>query len=228
MSDGGQQSVEAKLEKLRPTQVTVGYDEVAFKRRQWVAQSDEDKARFLSEHPFPAVLGPHSEYYIIDGHHLGRALLEAGVDVAPLSVIENLSHLSPAEFWSVMNRRGLTYPYDAQGRRRDFEQMPESLGELTDDPFRSLAAQVRREGGYAKDPTPFAEFKCANYLRDHLSFAALRAYPERALKCAMKLMRDGASKCSGRFGAVSKPSTADDCPSAYLGVRLCDEPIEAQ
>ena len=56
MCDTGVRLVEAKLEQLRPTQMTVGYDEVAFKRRNWKALTSEEKNRFVSEHPFPAVL----------------------------------------------------------------------------------------------------------------------------------------------------------------------------
>ena len=72
------QLLEEKLEKLRPTQMTVGYDEVALKRKKLSALTIEGKRRFVSEHPLPAVLGPGERHYITDGHHLGRALLEEG------------------------------------------------------------------------------------------------------------------------------------------------------
>lgn len=70
----GVRLVEAKLNELRPTQMTVGYDEVAFKRRNWNALTSEERSHFVCEHIFPAVLGPNGNYYILDGHHLGRAL----------------------------------------------------------------------------------------------------------------------------------------------------------
>lgn len=143
MGDIGVGWVETKLEELRPTQMTLGYEEVAFKRRIWRAQTSDARSRFICEHPFPAVVGPKGEYYILDGHHLGRALFDEGVDKVRLSLIDDFSHLDPGMFWQVMERRNLIYPYD-QGRRRDFEDMPKSLRDLLDDPFRSLAAQVRR------------------------------------------------------------------------------------
>jgi hypothetical protein len=37
--------------------------------------------------------------------------------------------------------------------------------DLKDDPFRSLAGELRRAGGFAKDTTPFSEFLWADYLR---------------------------------------------------------------
>ena len=56
---------------------------------------------------------------LLDGHHLSCALLEEGVDEVFISPVEDLSHLNQAEFWRVMARRNLIYPY-AQGRRHGF------------------------------------------------------------------------------------------------------------
>jgi hypothetical protein len=215
--------VEVKLDELRPTQATVGYDEVALKRQQWVERADEEKRRFIFEHRFPAVQGPRSNYYVVDGHHLGRALLEEGVGAVRLSLIENMPHLDESEFWRVMNRRRLIYPYDAQGRSLDFAEMPKALSELADDPFRGLAARVRRTGEYQKDSKPFAEFQWAEYFRKHITLPALRTYPERAFECARKLVREGSSTCGARFGGVLERSSAERCPGVRNGVRLCDE-----
>ncbi len=222
MCAAGERLVEVRLEELRPTQVTIGYDEVAFKRRQWTKRSDEERRRFLFEHRFPAVRGPNS-YYVVDGHHLGRALLEEGVVKVRLSLVEDLSHLDEVAFWRAMNRRRLIYPYDAQGRRRNFAEMPKALSELADDPFRRLAAKVRRTGEYEKDSTPFAEFQWAEYFRKYITLAALGTYPERALECAKQLVRGGSSRCGAGAGCVSEHSSEERCPSVRNGVRLCDE-----
>ena len=42
-------------------------------------------------------------------------------------------------------------------RRCHYRDIPKSVTELVDDPFRSLAGELRRAGGYAKDTTPFSE-----------------------------------------------------------------------
>jgi hypothetical protein len=39
------------------------------------------------------------------------------------------------------------------------------MAKLIDDPFRSLAGELRRAGGFAKDTTPFSEFLWADFLR---------------------------------------------------------------
>ncbi len=214
-----QRLVEAKLDELPPTQVTIGYDEVAFKRRQRVERAHEERRRFIFEHRFPPVRGPNSYYYLVDGHHLGRALLEEGVGAVRISLIENMSHLDEIEFWRVMNRRRLIYPYDAQGRRRDFVEMPKVLSELTDDPFRGLTARVRRTGEYGKDSTPFTEFRWAERFRNHTTLAALGTFPERALECAKKLVREGSSTCNAKLGCVLEHSYVEYCPSVRNGVR---------
>ena len=205
MSNARAQLLEQKLEKLRPTQMTVGYEEVALKRKKLSALTREGKRRFVFDHPFPAVLGPGESHYITDGHHLGRALLEEGLGTVRVSLTEDLSHFDAAAFWKEMDRRGLSFPFDAWGQRQAFEKMPQSLRELTDDPFRSLAARFRRAGEYPKDSTPFAEFKWADYFRGRLSVEAVKAFPELALQCARKLARNGTAicaKCDAAFSGI--------------------------
>lgn len=188
----GVRLIEAKPEDLCPTQLTVGYDEVAFKRENWKALNSEEKSRFLAGHPFPAVAGPNHRYYILDGHHLGRAFLEEGVEAVYLCPVEDFSHLDRAKFWQVMEWRNLVYPY-ALGQRCDFEDFPETLRDLADDPFRSLVAKVHRACRYGKDSTPFAEFHAAEFLRSHISFRKLKAYPKKVFSLARELLRKRAS-----------------------------------
>ena len=59
---------------LRPTQITVGLREVGLKRESWRGKSDKKAGAFLGKHLIPVVLGPKSDPYVIDHHHLARAL----------------------------------------------------------------------------------------------------------------------------------------------------------
>ena len=43
------------------------------------------------------------------------------------------------------------------------------MADLKDDPFRSLAGELRRVGGFAKDTTPFSEFLWGDFLRRKMS-----------------------------------------------------------
>lgn len=150
---------------LRPTQITVGFEEVAEKRRQWSKLSADDRPTFLARHIVPVLLGPKGRPYVTDHHHLARALLEEGCDTVQINVIADLSVLDKDAFWIFTDNKGWCHPYDSDGRRVDFDHIPKSVRALTDDPFRSLAGALRRAGGYAKDTVAFAEFMWADALR---------------------------------------------------------------
>ena len=188
MDTSSHAAAKAKLGKLRPTQMSLGYAEVSLKRKEWRQRSAPEAKRFLKEHRFPAILGPGGHYYIVDHHHLGRALLEEKVERVTVAVLADLSYLGMDEFWTVMDYHRWVHPYDEGGARRAFSRMPKTLRRLPDDPYRSLAAALRRAGDYPKDVTPFAEFLWADFLRRRLPAALLRGDPDAALKRAKKLM----------------------------------------
>jgi hypothetical protein len=64
-----------------------------------------------------------------------------------------------------------------EGRRRPYRDLPKSIDKLMDDPFRSLAGELRRAGGFAKDTTPFSEFLWANFLRRRMKRRAVSEAP---------------------------------------------------
>jgi hypothetical protein len=65
--------------------------------------------------------------------------------------------------------------------------MPTSVDDLIDDPFRPLAWAVKRAGGYAKDRSPFSEFRWADFLRCHIARELVERHFDRALAIAMSL-----------------------------------------
>lgn len=179
----------ARIAELRPTQIAVGLREVARKRQSWGHLKGAEERRFLGDHMVPVVLGPKSRAYILDNHHLVRALHEEGVEHMLIRPLADLGHLSAAEFWRFMDNRNWLRLYDAAGRRARVEDLPKTVDGLKDDMFRSLAGDVRRAGGFAKDPTPFSEFLWADHLRQRLkSTLVSRNYPA-ALKRALDLAR---------------------------------------
>jgi hypothetical protein len=176
-----------RLTHLRPTQLTVGYLEVALKARAWARLAKKQRKVELDSHVIPAVLGPAREPYIIDHHHLGIALMEAGVRDAFVSVLDDLSWLEPAVFWRTMEFRAWAHPYDRRGRRCEYREMPRRLRELRDDPYRSLAGLVRRAGGFAKDEAPFVEFLWADYYRTRVPARLIQEQPRRATRLGVRL-----------------------------------------
>jgi hypothetical protein len=193
-----------KISRLRPTQMTVGLREVAEKRRQWRAREDESAAAFLGRHMIPVLHGPKGRPYVIDHHHLVRALHEEGVEDILVNVVADLSALKGGAFWIYLDNRQWCHPYDETGRRRDWADIPTSIDELKDDPFRSLAGELRRAGGYAKDTTPFSEFIWADFLRRRIKRRGVEADFSAALVEALSLARSGeASYLPGWCGPSS-------------------------
>lgn len=179
------------ISELRPTQITVGLGEVAERRNHWRAQQGKRAARYLGKHMIPVILGPQGRHYLIDNHHLARALYDEGVKSVLTLVIADLRKLDASAFWFVMDNRGWLHPYDERGRRCSHEDLPSSVKGLRDDPFRSLAGQLRRSGGFAKETIPFAEFLWADFLRRRLKRKLVEKNFRRALKEAMKLAKTG-------------------------------------
>jgi hypothetical protein len=177
------------ITSLRPTQITVGMREVKDKRKRWREKGTTKGAEFLGKHMIPVVLGPKERHYIIDHHHLARALHDEGVKDILVAIVANLSKLEPDAFWFVLDSRNWMHPFDDQGRRRDYKDIPKSVSDLIDDPFRSLAGELRRAGGFAKDTTPFSEFLWADFLRRRIKRKSVESNFDQALENALQLAK---------------------------------------
>lgn len=177
------------IEDLRPTQITVGMREVAAKRQAWRAKGMVEGGKFLGSHMIPVILGPKDRRYVIDHHHLARALHAEGVRDVLVTVIADLRRLDTDAFWFFLDNHNWMHPFDADGRRRGHDAIPKSVADLVDDPFRSLAGELRLRGGYAKDSTPFSEFLWADFLRRRIRRKAVEKDFDAALEQALSLAR---------------------------------------
>lgn len=191
------------LADLRPTQITVGMREVQAKREAWRKQKDQ--GAYLGKHMLPAIVGPKKRHYIIDHHHMARALMEEGVEEVEVTVVADLGKLEKDSFFFVLDNHSWMHPFDAKGERRPYSDIPKSVGELVDDPYRSLAGELRRMGGYAKDTTPFSEFLWADFLRHHIDRRDVDKDFAGALAAAMRLAKDSrADYLPGWCGPIAK------------------------
>jgi hypothetical protein len=174
---------------LRPTQITVGLHEVEEKRKRWRDLSPKKKARVLGNHMIPCVKGSDKTYYVVDHHHLALALHDEGVKEVQVSVVADLSMVDRKSFWVVMDDRRWCHPYDENGERQHFSRIPERVSKLKDDPYRSVAGQLRRAGGYAKDTTPFSEFLWADFLRRRISEKTIKRDFGKAMVQALEFAK---------------------------------------
>jgi hypothetical protein len=173
------------IDSLRPTQISVGMREVNEKRRRFREYPENKKEEFLGRHMIPAIIGPKERYYITDHHHLALALHEDGATHVLVSVVADLRVLERDAFWVFLDHRGWVYPYDADGVRQGFDSIPKSIEDLVDDPFRSLAGELRQAGGFAKDSTPFSEFLWADTLRRRMTRKSVDKDFDAALREAL-------------------------------------------
>jgi hypothetical protein len=187
------QSVAVK--DLRPTQIAVGKLRVKEKRknlRQRIRQPQELVDYILSR-PIRVVIGPRGLIYIVDHHHLGCALLKEGFKTAPVLVEADYSKMSTASFWKTMVAKSWVHPIDNKGKQRETSEIPPKLSDMKDDPYRSLAGEVRQLGGFAKTDEPYMEFIWADYFRPLIKAKALKSNFKAAVKKAMKFAADPAA-----------------------------------
>ena len=112
------------IEDLRPTQITVGMREVEAKRKRWREKGSKKELKFLEDHMIPVIFGPKGRHYIIDHHHLARALHEEGSKDVLVTVVANLSKIDKEAFWVFLDNRSWLHPFDEHGRRRDVQRRP--------------------------------------------------------------------------------------------------------
>ena len=174
---------------LRPTQMTIGFREVEERRRRWRERRGKKLDSFFGTHMIPVVLGPKGRHYVIDHHHLARALMDEGVKDIFVAVTARLEKLSEDAFWVVLDNRSWMHPFNAKGRRCPYDEIPRSIADLEDDPFRSLAGALRRVGGYSKETTPFSEFLWADYLRRRIKRHEVKHDFGAALEKALSLAK---------------------------------------
>jgi len=111
------------IDSLRPTQITVGMREVKEKRLRWREYPKDKKAEFLGRHIIPVIFGPKERSYVVDHHHLARALHEEGIKQVLVSMVADLRALDLNAFWVFLDHRGWVYPYNADGVRQSFDSM---------------------------------------------------------------------------------------------------------
>jgi len=189
------------VSQLHPTQITVGIQQVREKERELAKKSVAKLGGYLRSHPAPAVWGPGGALYIIDHHHLSRALWNRGGTRMYCEIKANFSADASAELWEKMETMGWAYPYDESGTKRESNAIPPTVAGLRDDPYRSLAGYVRDACGYEKSNAVFAEFRWAEYFRKQIPIKPSQIVETRIIDQAIAYARsDAAANLPGYCG----------------------------
>lgn len=177
-----------KIKDLRPTQLAVGMEEVREKENKFQKMSSNDLEKYEQENPEPVVLGPGGDMFIIDHHHLARALFEIGEEKTFCATVADYTRLSAEAFWKKMDAQKWVYTYDEYGNGpRPYSELPNTVRGLRDDPYRSLAGAVRKAGGYDKTDKPFAEFQWADFFRGRFDRRDVEKDFDKCVKKAVKI-----------------------------------------
>lgn len=181
------------LQELHPTQLTVGKRKVDQKRAELKELSGKKRLAHMAAQLYPAVKGPGKQYYVLDHHHEALAALSAGATEVGIGIVCDLSHLSQQDFWIYLDHRSWVHCYDQHGQRQPFDAVPGKFQDMADDPYRSLAASVEEQGGFAKPDEPFFEFLWANHFRTHVAALLVKRKYAVATERALKLARSSES-----------------------------------
>lgn len=155
---------------LKPTQFAVGILEVEFKAHELAGLSKKKLKKLIESKPVPVVISPFKEICIIDHHHFLFACFHAGVEEVKIEVVENFSgkKLSYSAFWKKMQKKKYAYLYDQFGEGpRNPLYLPDDIRGMADDPYRSLAWIIRKEGAFENSSQTFSEFQWADFFRKH-------------------------------------------------------------
>jgi len=201
---------------LHPTQMGVGMLQVKAKVDQLKKKEKDGKLfSYLAKekHREPVTIGPQGVLYITDHHHLAVALLNMGVDDTYCQIEDNRSDQTLDVFWTGMVDDGKAWPWDEKGEKHAPTAIPAGIGELRDDPYRSLAGEVRDACGFEKSEKSFAEFKWADFFRrtklpetgQPIPAQLIQTNMKKAIKQAMELAKSPAAKNLHLPGYLPKP-----------------------
>jgi hypothetical protein len=184
--------MKAEILELRPTQMSIGFHQVSKKEKKLRHMTGLKLKEYLKSKKVPVVIGPRGKYYIIDHHHLCKAVYNLDQEEVYIDVIMDCSDMPVPDFWALMMERKYVWLFDHNGKKIDIDDLPKNIRHLKDDPYRSLAGIIRRMGAYEKVAAPFAEFHWANFLRTKIRHLESNI-DEEAIEAAMLAAQSNAA-----------------------------------
>lgn len=186
------------MDVLHPLQCEVGMHEIELRAAKIRKKSPEKLEKYLLEsgHIVPVVIGPGGTVYVTDHHHLCRALIESGVRTSVYATVKgNYADFTPEKFWRIMKVMNWVYERDENGREIKVpDDLPKTIKDLRDDPFRSLAWMVRHNDGYFYTDEELPDFQWANFFRTRVKIGEGPDRWDRALADAMKICHSDEAK----------------------------------
>ncbi|MGL5325142.1 MAG: ParB-like protein [Aeromonas sp.] len=163
---------EIGIDALHPTQGGVGQIQVDETQATLAGMSAKQLDKLMKKKEIPVVIAPDGNYWLVDRHHLTKALWQQGVKDARVKVIGRLQ--DKANFWSQMQNNHWAWLKDEKGQPLTPEQLPTSIDKLPDYPYRTLAGLLQNAGYFRKDKQVyFVEFTWASWLGKQMQWMAV-------------------------------------------------------
>ncbi|HGY5248058.1 TPA: ParB-like protein [Aeromonas salmonicida subsp. pectinolytica] len=160
---------EVNIDQLHPTQGGVGQIQVDNTQAELAGKSEKQLDKVMKKKEIPIVIAPDGGYWLVDRHHLTKALWQLGVKQARVKVIARLQDKS--SFWSQMQGNHWAWLKDEKGAPLTPEQLPAHIGDLPDYPYRTVAGMLQDAGYFEKrDQVYFVEFAWASWLGQQLGW----------------------------------------------------------
>lgn len=160
------------LTTLRPLQGAAGLGEVAKKIKD-VTENPRDEMDGLEASPVKVVRGPDEAAFVTDHHHGALAFLGSGRHKGTCEFVNTPQNTpfttKPEDFFLQLDEYDKIRLKNGKGERITAAELPRTLREMPDDPYRTLAWMVRKRDGYCRSKmggrTDFAEFRWADWFR---------------------------------------------------------------
>lgn len=189
------ETCDVAIARLLPTQFALGMREVDERASKLSGMGSGKLDKYVNANPAIVVIGPRGDVYIVDHQHLARALQDVGVKTMLAEVKDNLSSLSDTDFWKEMEGRRWVRLLNERGEGPlTHDLLPTSIKQMKNDPYRSLAWAVRKQGGYDKTDVFFADFLWADFFRTRIVIGSADKAFDQALDEALILAHDSAAK----------------------------------
>ena len=162
------------INNIHPTQFVLGMVSIKDKIKKVEKRYRKKKLnKKLSKKVLPSVLGPDKKVYIMDGHHSSYALLKAKIPdnkkILFVEIVKDCSNCSLNDFEDYMTTDGHSYLYNKDFEPMSFYELPVSLNDLIDNPYRGFAWLLREEECFDKVSVNFLEFIWAKALKKELN-----------------------------------------------------------
>lgn len=201
----GQPLLRVPIAELRPTQLCVGMAEVRSRQVDFSEETAEQRLRYLQGKPVPLVRSSTGQCWMVDRHHRLRGLIEIDPQATAYGyLVLQFESEDPQTVLAELQQRGWLYLYDGRGHGPLHPAaLPDHLGGLQDDPYRSLVWKLKKEGRIEPAPLiPFHEFRWGAWLRRRSLPPFTSSHLDPALPAARALVRSAAaSHLAGWKGA---------------------------